>query len=190
MRTIYLVMGENNKVEGWGSTRGNDADVEFQIEEDSPFLNDLPFAYELKDGLLVKSDLILLETEKELKDYELNRECEKAILGGFKHTIDGVEYHFSYDMQAQTNFGDTRALMTEGLITEMPWTAKRDGDYVRINITKDIMNGITLAIMNHKANHISKYRDSLLPLVEKAETIEEVRAITWDSVPLVDSINI
>lgn len=122
----------------------------------------------------------ILDEAKRDKDIELNMACEQSILAGFNHTIDGVEYHFSYDSQAQQNFGDSRALLTEGVITQIPWTVKLNGEYARIIVTKEIMDGLTVTVLLHKTNNISKYRDILLPKVMNATTVEEVGAVVWE----------
>ena len=129
-----------------------------------------------------------LDKAKEDKSKELNTACQEAILSGFYHVIDGEKYHFSFDIEAQLNFQGAERLFSMGAIDEVKWTVHReDGRYERITINKEIMNELSLVILKHKNDNISKYRDVLLPMVEKAETVEEVESITWDSVSL-DSI--
>ena len=129
-----------------------------------------------------------LDEAKERKNEELNIACQEAILSGFYHVIDGERYHFSFDMEAQLNFQGAERLFSMGVIDEVKWTVHReDGRYERITINKEIMDKLSLVILKHKNDNISKYRDVLLPMVEKAETVEEVESITWDSVSL-DSI--
>ncbi|MNC82499.1 hypothetical protein D3C75_1360350 [compost metagenome] len=60
------------------------------------------------------------------------------------------------------------------------WTVKKDGEYARIPITKDIMDELSIAILEHKSNNVSKYRDFLMVIVNSATTIEEINSITWD----------
>lgn len=121
----------------------------------------------------------ILQEQRILKDRELNDACQEAILAGFKHTINGIEYEFSYDKEAQGNFSDAQSILSDGLIAELLWTVKQDGEYTRIPINKTIMDELKLVILLHKTSNISKYRDKLMPLVESASSVEEVEAVIW-----------
>lgn len=125
---------------------------------------------------------IALDTEKEKKNQELNSACNQAILEGFLHNINGVDYWFSFDTEAQLNFQGSKIVLDAGLIPVINWTVRiggKNGEYGRIPITKEIMSELTVAILIHKDSNISKYREQLLPLLNAATTIEEVNAITW-----------
>jgi hypothetical protein len=169
-RLDVVLIDVNNEVipedckEGWGNLT----------------LFDPIFDFTINGWVDNKPEEEILAHYRELKDWELNKACEQSILAGFTHTIDGVEYQFSYDMQAQTNFGDSRALLNDGVISQVPWTVKQDGKYTRISITKEIMDALTLTILMHKTNYISRYRDELLPRVTNAKTVAEIKAVTWE----------
>lgn len=182
MRTIFITLGENNRVEQWSSARSKENEIEIEIASDHEILyaNHSLFVY--SEGVLIRdSDYILLDAKRR-KDAELNQACEDAIMAGFEHTINGIEYHFSYDLQAQINFGDSRALLVEGIVPEVDWTVQTDGKYTRIPINKEIMDELTYAIFTHKQRQIGKYRGELMPLVNSATTVEEVSAINWNSI--------
>jgi hypothetical protein len=185
--TIYILVDDNNTIQGWSTTKGSiriDSqecrEVEIELYSCDPFFN-TPFNfYKYINGKLIKDEEYILNLEKAKKREELNIACKESILKGFNYTFNGVEYHFSYDEEAQINFSDAKQVLNDGAISEIPWTVHTmDGKYARINITKSMMSELTLAIVMHKNNNISKYRDELLPLVEKAKTVEEVRAIKW-----------
>ena len=169
-RLDVVLIDVNNEVipedckEGWGNLT----------------LFDPIFDFTINGWVDNKPEEEILAHYRELKDWELNKACEQSILAGFTHTIDGVEYQFSYDMQAQTNFGDSRALLNDGVIAQVPWTVKQDGKYTRISITKEIMDALTLTILMHKTDKISRYRDELLPRVTNAKTVAEIKAVTWE----------
>lgn len=180
--SIYVLAEEDGTVIGWGDIRSMDDEIEIEIEENHPFLDDIPFSYKLIDGKIVKDKDLVLDLERKLKDEELNQACKEAILAGFKHNINGVNYWFSYDMEAQINFRDAKEVLSDGLVDEIMWTVRKggiDGNYTRIPITLEIMQELTLTIMNHKNEKISKYRDFLMPLVNGATTIEEIQSIKW-----------
>ncbi len=124
----------------------------------------------------------ILKDSKRLKDSELNLACNQSILAGFTHIINGKTYWFSYDMEAQGNFRDAKEILTDGVVKELPWTVRKggvNGEYSRIPITLEIMNELSLVIMQHKTDKISRYRDILMPLVNGATTVEEVEAVKW-----------
>lgn len=129
------------------------------------------------------TDEELLDPLKKQKDDELNEACKQAILAGFEHVINGQTYWFSYDMEAQGNFRDGRDILKDGIKTEVPWTVRIggvDGEYARIPINLAVMNELTLIIMDHKLEKISKYRDELMPLVDAAERPEDLLAVNWE----------
>lgn len=128
-----------------------------------------------------------LTEAKEEKDQELNAACKNAILAGFTHEINGQVYWFSYDHEAQGNFRDANFAFADGIITEMPWTVRiggQDGKYTRIVVDYTTLRQLNLAILRHKSEKIGKYRDFLMPIVESALTVDEVKEVTWDAVPM------
>jgi hypothetical protein len=123
----------------------------------------------------------VLRKVKDRKIDELNRESRNAILHGFTHVVNGVEYHFNYAETDQINFGDSQAILKDNIIPQIPWTVyTKDGQVARIIIDKALMDELTIAIMQHKNGKISHFRDVLLPLVENATTIAEVEAVKWN----------
>lgn len=123
-----------------------------------------------------------LKEAKQEKDAELNMECNLAILAGFNHVINEETYWFSYDMEAQGNFRDAKEILSDGIVTEIPWTVRKggvDGEYTRIPINLDIIKDLSLVIMQHKTEKISKYRDFLMPIVKGADTVEKVKGVKW-----------
>lgn len=119
-----------------------------------------------------------LEDIKQQKLIELDRQCNETILGRFKSTIGGVEYEFSYDMEAQSRFNGVAVLFLAGKITEMEWTAYVNGERTRIILTQPEFDIVSLAAMNHQATNIAKF-NQLLKQVESATTIAEVEAVVW-----------
>ena len=175
---IYVYVDDNGKVEGWGSTPSENT-LEFDVDENHEILRN-PFAFVVQDDKLVKDESEILRQMKLRKEAELNQACQDAIIAGFDYTIDGISYHFSFDLEAQLNFQGAENLFAKGVVNELTWTAQKDGEYTRITITPDLMNQLSLAIFKHKNDNISKLRDVLLPQVEAATTVEEVQAIVWE----------
>ncbi|MCP3025990.1 DUF4376 domain-containing protein [Halobacillus sp. A5] len=176
---IYLDMdNETGQVYGWGSSSFNEESVSFDLPRDHDFFNN-PMSYKVENGELTRDSSEVLRRYKQNKIIELSKACNSAILAGFFHVIDGVEYHFSYDIEAQVNFGDLNEVLKDGIVDEVTWTVRKDGEQIRIPITSEIMKELTVSILMHKQNNISKFRDFLEPQVKDATTIEEVKEITW-----------
>ncbi|OIS74608.1 hypothetical protein [Bacillus licheniformis] len=177
---IYISLNEKGQVTGWGSTRGMDSEIEIDIEDNDPFLTDNPFIYRYLDGKLVKDESFELNRAKSEKIEELSRECKAAILGRFVATVDGVEYLFSCDIEAQANFEKAEKSFAKGLITEIPWTAyDSNGKVVRVLLNQEKFEPVYIKHLEHIQNNISKFRDFLQPMVEDAQTPEEVFIIRW-----------
>lgn len=179
MRIFIDVEPLTNRVRGWGSTPVSDNSIEIEVDDNSSFFSSFP-TYVYVDGELMGSEDILLENAKIEKDAELNKACNESILAGFKYEVDGIEYHFSFDNEAQFNFHGSERILSKGLIDKIMWTVQKDGEYTRIPVDKALMDELMLAILVHKDSNVSKYRDFLMPLVKEAKTPEEVAKITWN----------
>lgn len=130
-----------------------------------------------------RDNKLLLDERKNQKKTELNKLCQDSILKGFCYNFYDSIYHFSYDSEAQKNMSDRWNLFQNDMIESIKVTAhNEDGSDVRLAFNKDEFNGLYLTSVQHKEHCISKYRDDLLPLVKQAMTIEQVEAITWDTV--------
>ena len=121
-----------------------------------------------------------IEEMKMFKDKELNKFCEKSILDGFNHTIDGMRYHFSYDREAQVNLQETYQLFQNNALETVMWTAHVHGGKVRIPLNKNMFYELYYTSVKHKLNTISYYRDILAPQIARAKTAEELEKIQWD----------
>lgn len=155
----------DNYFEGWGS---NDS---FYIPK-WDFVN--------KRWIEGKKNIDLLLIHKENKLRELNQKCEESILGRFTVVINGVQYQFSNDNEAQKNFDKADRAFTKGMIIEIPWTVyNSNGQVVRVLLNQETFDMVYADHLSHIQNNISKFRDILQPQVEMATTISEVEAIIW-----------
>ncbi|QFG05430.1 hypothetical protein 031MP002_29 [Bacillus phage 031MP002] len=67
MKTIYVTLDSEGFVNGWGSTRGQESDVELTLEENHAFFSD-PFSYSIQDGQPVFSQEKKDSREKEREE--------------------------------------------------------------------------------------------------------------------------
>ena len=181
---VYVQVNENNKVIAC-SFMENPDDIEVEVEDG---VTDL-LSYYLIDGKLVRDVGGILENEKNRKKEELNIACNEAILDGFVYEVNGEKYKFSFDTEAQFNFQGAERILSKGLVGDISWTVKKDDEYHRIKISKQTMDELMIVIFLHKDRNIRKYREMLIPMVENANTVEEVQSVTWDSVTLSNEIS-
>lgn len=179
MMKIFIQADADGILQGWGSTRGHETDIEVEVADNHPILFSNHRLFRYVDGQIIKGIDLELAKEKGKKALELNKACKNAILSGFDYIIDGVEYHFSFDQEAQMNFQGAKEVLNDGLVQEIMWTVKQNGEYTRIPVTKALMAELTVAILQHKDNNISKYRDFLMPMVNGSTTVEEIQSVTW-----------
>lgn len=130
-----------------------------------------------------KSDSDLLDEMKKSKSEEMSRICGERIIGGFEYNHKSLTYHFSYDTEAQANFQETFRLFENDIIKNIVWSARLNGGKIRLPLAKEDFYQVYFASVKHKFDTISKYNDVLIPLVNQAKTIEEVKAINWDCQP-------
>jgi hypothetical protein len=122
----------------------------------------------------------VLQYARDLKMVELDQKCSQAIVGRFTAMVDGVEYSFSCDEEAQKNFDKADWAFSKGNVPELPWTAyNSEGQVVRILINPDNFGPVYLAHLEHIQNNIAKFRDFLQPMVEGAEDPDEVFSVKW-----------
>lgn len=180
MRTIYIMIDKDNRIQGWSSNKSPDT-IQIEIDEEHIFFKNPPKMFKYIDGEIVEDHLYMLNKVKKRKNTELNQACHDAIVEGFWHTVNGEPYFFSYDINAQVNFGDAKAVMNQGLVDQVNWTVRdQNGNYTRIPITKADMDAITLTVMQHKEGKLAHYRDNLYPLLDTVTNIDQVADIQWD----------
>ena len=122
-----------------------------------------------------------IEEVKDAKLSQLNELCNQSIVEGFTKEINGVVYHFSCSLSAQSNFAGTDALFKDGLIADVEWTVVNTstGKVERLTLDKPTFNSVKLGVFQHINSNVSKFRDTLQPQVESATTNTEVDAVTW-----------
>lgn len=129
-----------------------------------------------------KNESEILIEKKELKKKQLSEICQEKILKGFIFNFDGINYRFSYDSQAQKNLADTYNLFQSNLVNIMKLTAHTNDDQdVRLDFNKEVFNDLYLTSVFHREDNISRYRDQLIPMIEKITKLNELEAINWDS---------
>lgn len=178
---VDLIDG-TNKVDGVGTSPLSPSSIETIVDDSHSIFADNPRLYVYEGGSLYKSDELIVSKAKEKKGAELNDACRNAILEGFPHPVNDIIYWFSYDMEAQGNFRDIKEAFKDGIISEIGWTVReggKGGSYTRITMTPELLDELSLVILKHKDDNISKYRDTLMPMVEGATTAEEVYSIIW-----------
>lgn len=179
---IYLLLDEKNIVDGWSSMKTSPTDVKVELSEDDDFFKSRPRIYTFSDGQLIKSEELTLRKAKENKGRDLSALCEISILGRFPVTLNGETYYFSNDMKAQSNFEKYDRALEKGRVTKINWTAyDKDGNVVRVPLNKELFEIVYLCHLEHIESNISRFRDELMPLVENAQSPEEVGKINWNS---------
>jgi hypothetical protein len=153
-----------NYKEGWGVNRS--------------FYNPI-FDIEKNDWVEGKSADEILSIAKEKRFRELSIQCQDSILGYFKAIINEVEYEFSFDREAQSNFTGTLHFFSNGLIENVEWTAWKDGVAERLILDEVQFMNIAKLAFTHKNQKISKLRNELQPQLDACQTIEELELITW-----------
>lgn len=175
---IFISVDKDNRLQGWSTTRSSQSDISYSVQDDHEVL-DNPFIFKYENGRLIRDENYRLSKLKNRKINELNQKCNESILSGFTHIINGIEYHFSFDTEAQLNFQGAEKILDKGLVSELEWTVTHNGEYERILISKQIMDELVLRILQHKDENIKRLRNVLAPLVESAQSKEELDKIAW-----------
>lgn len=178
VRIFLSVNEETNMVKGWGST-ASPGSIRVEVEEDHEVMR-RPLSYKYEDGKLVKDNSDMVRKAKAKKEKELSEACRSAIMAGFSCVIRKRTYFFSYDMEAQANFHTAEKALAKGMRDKVKWTVQYKGKYKRIPLSLKELEKVMAAALDHKEEQVDKLREERMPTLEKAKTIEDVKAITWD----------
>lgn len=183
----YYKVNENGEITDRYKLEESDSHIEFRnlIKEWDGELDNPIYDFQKKSWVEDKTEEDILEDAKMVKNDKLSRECQDIILNGFTYDIFDSTYHFSYDKEAQTNILDVMRLFENNMIEEITWNGRlhnSNGSRVRLKLNKEQFYGLYTQSVKHKLGCVSKYRDDLTDMLEKANTVEEVENISWDSV--------
>ncbi|MDP4268208.1 MAG: XkdW family protein [Bacteroidota bacterium] len=142
--------------------------IEWRMETPPPSLQELEKAYNDSKFNVLKQNKI----------NELDNACKNAILNNFTATLNGVDYEFAYDDKAQIRFTGVGVLFLGNKITNIDWTAYLNCQRMRITLSKDDFDSVSLAALKHQDDNIKKYSD-LYVQVMSATTADEVNQIVW-----------
>lgn len=184
---IYITVDTDGTLQGWGSNRGSENEIEVEVPDDHIIFHTNPKVLKYMNGTILKDEEIQLMRAKDRKDRELNAACNQAILDKFPSVIDGVTYYFSSDMEAQKNFDKAGRAFDKGWITLVPWTAyDGDGSVVRLNLDVVNFDSVYRDQANHVQSKVSHYRDVLMPQVDAVtitttleDALTELGSIVW-----------
>jgi hypothetical protein len=177
---IYVVTNDQNIVEFWGTTSNRvPGEHIIEIEDDHPFLKENHSLFVVSQGQLQKSVDLELKKAKISKKKELDQACHDTIMGRFPVDLNGTVYEFSCDLEAQSNFMKADRAFEKGRMTTTGWTAYLNGEVVRIQLDEALFDIVYTAHLNHILGNISKYRDTLEPIVDEALRVEDVMSVKW-----------
>lgn len=154
--------------------------TEIGVEPDNTMVESVPDIYDKWDSIQNKW-VLDLEKYKDNKIDELNNACNQSILGRFTSTVNGVQYQFSYDAEAQSNFSKAGRAFDKNLVTSVSWTAYEieTGNMIRLTLDVNAFDAVFADSLNHVNSNVSNFRDVLQPQVNAATSKDEVDAIVW-----------
>lgn len=181
MREIFIEITEDGYGKSWGTSWFSENCFPINVEEDHELFTSAGIReFRYVNQKLVKDQQALLEQNKEVTLRKFDQLCSETILGRFITEVDGVQYQFSCDNEAQKNFDKCLTAFSRGMIESNPWTAyTMEGEVVRLELTTDKFDKVYLSHLEHIQGNIAKFRDILEPRVREAKTLEELREITW-----------
>lgn len=189
MVSIYISLDEDNFISSYGKAEygvitANPKDsLLISLPEEHEILQGNIGNWKYVNGKLVKDNSKTLGIVKESKKQQLSTDCTKAILNGFKTTINDKEYWLSYDKEAQANLTERWQLFQNSMITDITITVHStiDDSHKRLTVNKDQYEKIYMDSVKHKEDCISRLHDVLIPMVDNAVTIEQVKNINWSN---------
>lgn len=187
MVELYITLDEDNFITSYGHakygiiTQNKEDSILIKVDKNHEIALGSFGNWKYENGDLYKDTSRVVDNLKNAKKGELSQACQECILGGFTSKVDGVDYHFSYDREAQMNYQERWQLFQNNMIDSIVMTAHGlDGSDARLEVDKKIFDNIYLDSVKHKENCIKRLRDDLFPLVDNSQSVEDLNAISWD----------
>lgn len=177
MKTIWIEVQPNDSITGWSSSPVIGG-VEIEIEENHPVMLEFGY-YAYRNGELIRTEEFVLEQIREQKIKELEQAYQDATNAGFNYTINAINYLFPSDTQSQMQMQVNKMMLDSGMTRSVNIVALQDGVPVRVAINKIQISELIMACMAQMTAYETKYWDDLLPLVQAATTVDEVKTIIW-----------
>jgi len=114
------------------------------------------------------------------KGAELGIACKQEILGYFQVKLQGKNYYFSNDAEAQSNFEKMDRAFEKGRINQLKWTCyDKNWNVKRLLLNAKMFEVVYEAHLNHIQGNIARFRDELMVQLSQATTVEEIESIVW-----------
>lgn len=182
MNNYYQVDRKGNPVEIYALYEGDVVPEDFKLLWEYPQRFFSPI-WDFKQRAWVENEDLTekINLAKQAKKEELSLSCQEHILSGFNYKVNNVEYHFSYDREAQNNYQERWQLFQNNMIESIVVTGHTlNGEDVRLPMNKEQFDKLYLSSVMHKENCIKKLRDDLLPLLNSSNGMKDVESISWD----------
>lgn len=189
MVKLYISVTSDNFVSSYGKaeygtiTSDSKDSILISIPENHEILQGDFTQWKYQNGKLFKDTSKVLNELKQAKKDELSSTCTDTILKGFKTNINNTDYWMSYDKEAQANLTERWQLFQNSMITDITITVHStiDDSHKRLTVNKDQYEKIYMDSVKHKEDCISRLHDVLIPMVDNAVTIEQVKNINWSN---------
>lgn len=188
---IYVEVNKDGEIGQWSTNKMSPSYIEVEIDDSHLFLKNTGEIFRYVNGEILKTNRGIEQNKylKEAKKELLGYECGVRIKEKFPCFVKMKTYLFSYDQEAQINLQDTMRLFDNNMIQDIMWTAEVDGEKVRIRLNKEEFTLIYNESVKQKLDKISHFRDVLVPLIDAAETEEEINAVEWGAPAKVIQLN-
>lgn len=143
------------------------------------------FKIEDEDGIISEFDN--LEVAKQIKIQQLSDKCNEITTKEFYSDADGTNRNYGLDLENQIRIksiaDDIELSQLKGqTVHNIPYYAQGESpcrEYTPEQFLKLASDAKSWVFKN-----VNKYKDKLKPMIEACKTVDEVNAITWDSVSI------
>lgn len=94
MPRVYVETNEKGEVIAWATSRGNDKEIELELDDAHTFFTGSPFFHELKDGVLTENHA--------RKDEARQRRKNEAEIRELKGVLAETDFYFIRQMDDKT----------------------------------------------------------------------------------------
>lgn len=183
---IFVVLDEEGFIESWGTGLADGRGVhKVTLPVDSPFLADYHTAsYKLVDGSLVLDEKKVLESQIKILANDFKKTCEEEnVQQRVPYKIAEITYLFEPITDAE--FTKTISLLDNKVRDYAEVTAYDNlGTTVKVlELDKSQYSGLARYIKEVVRIREDKLNNKLLPMIKDADSVEEAKKITWETVP-------
>lgn len=174
MKTVYLLLDEDNFCIGWGS---NEEENSTKIEVEDLTVLDKIRMYRYENGELVYDETKALIQAKGSRKERAKRKSIELLAKGFPIVIADVEYVYAYDDDSKAYLNKVYELSTSGLVDNATFNLLKGNEEVSLTINRVNITELWLLSFLHEED-CKKRHQEYIDKLNKIKRLSELKDLS------------